>query len=424
MTAAERKRGRWRVSGRLGVFSGRERVFTVIDVGSHKIACAIISLNGKARAKRETRPRAHVLSTSIVSSAGIMAARVVDAGAAEAAIRRAVARAEAQARIIADDIMLAAPFPGLAAQIFETAAPETEEFDTGGRDVIMKEAQDYFAARQRKLLHLFYAPPFFPDAAPANGQINPRDVSGVSVPRRALLPIANCLRRSLLNPAEFIAGPIAAAFAVTSEEERMRGVAVLDLGAETCGIALFLCGIPVFVDVVKGGAARAVAAVSKTFHISKFDAERVCARYGSVLETLEADIDLPIVNGETGEPIVKSSLNRILRSHASALLADVKDRLRAGGYFIQDVEVVLTGGFCSLVGLAEQASALWKTTARVGRPIPFPGLDADPALSALRGACLNVCWHHWRKEIEAARGVAPQVASYTSRISHWLRTGF
>ena len=74
--------------------------------------------------------------------------------------------------------------------------------------------------------------------------------------------------------------------------------------------------------------------IANSFSLRKFEAERLKVRYSSVFDSLQADIDLPLANGETGEPISKFSLNRLVRSRATALLQAVNERLKSAGYSV------------------------------------------------------------------------------------------
>ena len=244
------------------------------------------------------------------------------------------------------------------------------------------------------------------------------------MPLRGARQIASCLAKSLLTVRGYIAGPIASALAVTNTLERSAGILVIDMGAQSTGCVLFLHGVPVFADCITSGGQQISEEIAGAFSLRKFEAERLKIRYGSVYDSLQADIDLPIQNGETHEPVSKFSLNHVIRSKTSTLLQAVNDRLKGAGYSIPLGGVVLTGGGSLLPGVCELGSHLLASEVRTAKPINLNGLSAGNALSALVGGCLYASRHQSAGEIPYAPELLAQDSSYASRISQWLRTSF
>ncbi len=187
------------------------------------------------------------------------------------------------------------------------------------------------------------------------------------------------------------------------------------MGAQSTGFVLFVRGMPVFADCIDSGGQMISEEIARAFNLRKFEAERLKIRYGSVYDSLQADIDLPVNNGETHEPVSKFSLNHIIRSKASTLLQAVNDRLKGAGYSIPVGGVVLTGGGSLLPGVRELASHLFASEVRTAKPINLNGLSAGNALSALVGGCLYASRHQSAGEIPYAPELLSQDSSYASR---------
>ena len=195
-------------------------------------------------------------------------------------------------------------------------------------------------------------------------------------------------------------------------------------GRQSTGYVLFVHGVPVFASCIDFGGQHISEEIARAFNLRKFEAERLKIRYGSVYDSLQADVDLPVNNGETREPVSKFSLNHIVRLRVSTLLQAVNDRLKGAGYSIPSGEVVLTGGGSLLPGVRELASHLLASEVRTARPINLNGLSAGNALSALVGGCLYAEPASVRgRNTLRARTYLPE-SSYASRISQWLRTSF
>ncbi len=408
---------------RLWPFRTRDEIITIVDMGTQKLACAIVSLSAPRFGFDVGAKNIRVLGSGVVRSSGFSGGCIANLTATETSIRRAVAQAEAQAGMTVEDVLVTGQFQGLAAETFGASLGEQGTILKEDIDAISIAAGDYCTKAQRKLLHLFMTSDDSTDGEP--GKVGGEtDVVAISMPLRGARQIASCLAKSLLTVRGFIAGPIASALAVTNTLERSAGILVIDMGAQSTGCVLFSRGVPVFADCITSGGQQISEEIARAFSLRKFEAERLKIRYGSVYDSLQADIDLPIQNGETHEPVSKFSLNHVIRSKTSILLQAVNDRLKGAGYSIPLGGVVLTGGGSLLPGVPELGSHLLAAEVRTAKPINLNGLSAGNALSALVGGCLYASRHQSAGEMPYAPELLDQDSSYASRISQWLRTSF
>lgn len=413
---------------RLWPFKARDDVVTIVDLGAQKVASAIVCLSAPRFGLDVGSRNIRVLGSAVVRSSGIAGGRIVNLAAIETSIRRAVAQAEAQAGLTVEDVIVTGQFSGLLAEMFEARLGT-------GQTILLKEdvdaisaaAERHCAEAQRKLLHIFATSNESEGPGPGERGRDPSietDVVAVSMPLRGARQIAACLSRSLLVARGYIAGPIATALSTTNPIERSGGVLVIDMGAQSTGFVLYSRDVPVFIDSVAIGGQQLTEEIAQTFSLRKFEAERLKVRFGSVFDGLQADVDLPALDGETGEPISKFSLNHLTRLHASSQLRAVNERLKGAGYSIPMGGAVLAGGGSLLPGVRELASHLFAAEVRIARPTILNGLNASNALSALIGGCLYASRHQSSGEMPYSPAVASQDSSYASRISQWLRASF
>ncbi len=410
---------------RLWPFQARDEIVTIVDMGAQKMACAIVALSSPRFGFDAGARNIRVLGSSAVRSSGLSGGRIVNLNATEASIRRAVGLAEQQAGLNVEDVLVTGQFHGLAADVFEAKLGADAILTREDIEAISVAAGEHCSAAQRKLLHLFMTKGEAGDGDPgAADAAEETDVIAISMPLRGARQIAACVAKSLLTVRGTIAGPLATALSVTNALERSAGVLVIDMGAQSTGCILFQGGAPVFAECIPMGGQQVSDEVASAFKLRKFEAERLKIRFGSVYDSLQADVDLPFQNGETGEPISKFSLNHVIRSKASAILRGVNERLNGAGYSIPSGGAVLAGGGSLLPGVRELASHLFAAEARTAQPINLNGLNAGTVLSALVGGCLYASRHQSVGEIPYAPGLASQDSSYASRISQWLRTSF
>jgi cell division protein FtsA len=407
-------------------FKARDDIVTIVDLGAQKIACAIASLAVPRFGLDTGAKNIRVLGCSAVRSSGFAVGRIVNIAAAETSVRRAVAQAEAQAGLTVEDAIVTAQFAGLGTQIFE-AKP------ANGQTAIMKEdagaisaaAEEQCRVAQRKLLHMFTASGngTGDHSSVAGTSAEEVDVIAISMPLRGARQIAACFAKSLLTVRGYIAGPVAAALAVTNALERMAGVLVIDLGAQCTGYALFAGGVPLAVECAGRGGQEITDSIARSFSLRRFEAERLKTRHGSIYDGLQADIDLPVSNGETGEPVSKFSLNHIIQSNALAVFNAINERLKCGGYSVPPGGIVLTGGGSALPGVRELAAHVFASEVRTGKPAELNGLSAGNALAGLVGGCLYASRHRSGGEMPHAPGFASQGSSYASRTAEQARAG-
>jgi len=413
---------------RLWPFKARDDIITIIDLGAQKVACAVACLITPRFGLDTGARNIRVLGSATVRSSGFAGGRIVNIAAAETSVRRAVAQAESQAGVTAGDVIVTGQFEGLSAQVFE-ATPGAGESAVSKEDVAVISAAVEAQCRsaQRKLLHMFTfsagedeTEPRFPGELAA-GEL---DVAAISMPLKGARQIAACLAKSMLTARGYIAGPLAAGLAVTDTLERLAGVLVIDMGAQSTGYALFSRGVPVAMECIGSGGQQITDGIARTFGLRKFEAERLKIRFGSIYDGLVADIDLPVASGETGEAISKFALNHLLRSNASLIFSAINERLKGAGYSVPSGGAVLTGGGSLLPGTRELASQVLCAEVRVAKPAALNGLSAGNSLAALVGGCLYASRHQSPGEMAYAPGIVSQDSSYASRIGQWLRASF
>ncbi len=153
----EERRQASRGQSRLWPFRARDEIITIIDMGSQKLACAIVSLSSPRFGFDAGARSVRVLGSGAVRSSGLSGGRIVNLAAAETSIRRAVAQAEAEAGLTVEDVLVTGQFHGLAADLRCEARPQGSLLKED-IDAISIAAGEHCAREQRKLLHLFMTP--------------------------------------------------------------------------------------------------------------------------------------------------------------------------------------------------------------------------------------------------------------------------
>lgn len=236
-----------------------------------------------------------------------------------------------------------------------------------------------------------------------DGQDNIKDPLGMTGTRleinanvvSALAPYLQNLQKSAdmakVNPHAIMPAVLASGRAVLSEQQMENGVAVIDMGASTTGVAVYEDGDLQYVAVVPYGGANITNDLAIGLKTDPEIAEKVKMAHAvavprSTSEGVSIKHDKEIVSFSTSDidEIVEARLEEIFE----AVQKELKKAGRAGKL---PSGVVLTGGGANLKQIADFAKEKLGLAARVGKAGGFGGVAdniEDPQFAAAIGLML------------------------------------
>ena len=149
--------------------------------------------------------------------------------------------------------------------------------------------------------------------------------------------------------------------------------------------------------------------------------------HGSALPVSGGDEDMVTVRPigeEESEParhVPRSTMSRIIRARVEETLELLRDRLQRAG-MVPGQRIVLTGGACQLVGMADAARRILGRNVRVGRPLGvagLPGAAKGPAFAAVVGLMI----YPQVADMEGRRGSRLGWAMRMTGTGRWQRVG-
>lgn len=426
----------------------KERTAAVLDLGTRKVCCLIARLlpPPKWLAPKVEHASVSILGFGQVAARGVSGGSVADLDAAEDAIRAAVARAEHNAGLRVDDIVVTLAGAGLASESFTASVPIAQRMvdDLDIRRALLA-AEQYAGRNGQSILHTTvsgYGLDHIAQIEDPRGLIG--DTLKVHVLAAGMAPmaaknIALCIERCHLRLAGLVAAPFASALSAATAEERELGVTCIDMGAGTTSLAAFCEGQAVHIDSLSSGGERLSRDLARSLSTPRAEAERLKTLYASVFTDAALDDDsvvCPLV-GEDGEESytypTKADIAAIVRTRLEDMFSQLQERLEQAGCDPAVTErVVLSGGGAQLVGASELAGRIFGGAARIGRPEGVTGLPpgAEPSLSAAVGSLIHLLsapGH--RSERPAAPQPGPAAAQmppsgYIAKVGQWLRENF
>ena len=266
---------------------------------------------------------------------------------------------------------------------------------------------------------------------------NPVGMSGVRLEVRAHLVtgaqsaaqnITKCINRCHLQVDDLILASIASSTAVLTADEKELGVVLVDIGAGTTDIAVFVQG------AIRHSASLPIAGDQVTNDIAHLlrtptpEAEQIKVRYACALAqlaTAEESIQVPSVGDRPPRRLARQALAEAVQNRYEEIFEMVQAELRRAGFEeLVRAGLVLTGGASKMEGVVELAEEMLHMPVRVGIPQHVSGLGevvGNPVHATGVGLLL------WGSQIEhPRRPVVPtgRVGSLLTKVRTWYRGEF
>ena len=208
--------------------------------------------------------------------------------------------------------------------------------------------------------------------------------------------VEQVLRTARYRLEHVVFGPVAAAEAVLSEEEKRLGGVHVDIGAGTTSIVLYVDSYPRFSRVLPIGCQHITNDLAIGLNTSVAEAEKLKRRYG-VLATRRArrgsaapKVEVPLAHGPGTRTFPLQRLGVIIRARVEEIFQLVRRELgRSGVAEAACARAVLSGGFCRMDRALEAAEKALRRPVRFGAvemATTLSKFETDPTHAALLGA--------------------------------------
>jgi cell division protein FtsA len=406
----------------------RTPIIVGLDVGTYKIGVIVAEVSPQG---------AEIIGIGSASSRGLRKGTVVNIEATVEAIKRAVEEAELMAGCEIRTVV--AGSAGSHIKGFNShgvVAVKSREVAPGDVERVVDAARAVALPTDRELLHVLPQEFIVDDQ---DGIKEPVGMAGVRLEARVHIVtgaissgqnLIKCCNRAGLHVRDVLAGPLAAAEAVLTPEERELGVALIDLGGGTTDVVVVHANAIRHTAVLPVGGAHVTNDLAAALRTPFSEAERLKQRYGTALVLAaprEQSIEVAGVGGRDPHLLSRRSLAEIIEPRVEEMLTLVKQELaRAGCDQLLTSGIVLTGGGTVLEQMPALAERIFRLPVRAGVPLHLNGLVdvvASPMYSTAVGLVL-----HGMKQAGLGRvrrdGVRGQLGTVRERMLGWLREFF
>jgi cell division protein FtsA len=373
----------------------REAVLVGIDVGTSKV-CALIGEVGRDGSLT-------IVGKGVVPAAGLKKAVVVNI---EQTVRSITAAVEQSERSSGYQIDRA--FVGVGGQHVESQNSRGAVAVSGHHREVTREdvsratevARAVTIPSNREVLHVL------PRGFIVDGQEGVKDPLGMSAIRleiethivtasaTAVRNLAKCVQSANVRIDELVAGSLASAEAVLSETERELGVAVVDIGAGTIDLALFVDGQAYKTAVLPIGGNNVTNDVAIGLKTSLQVAEDLKIQHGSCdLSGVNRSetVNVAMLGEPGGRTVSRLDISRIIEARMREVFELVRAEITMAGDGPLPAGVVLTGGAAQMTGAAALGRDVLDMPVRVAGPTEVGGLTdniLNPAFSTAIGLLL------------------------------------
>lgn len=410
-------------------------VLAALDLGSAKIACFI----GRVK---DDFGNVEIIGIGHQASRGIKSGTVIDAEAAEVAIRQAVHSAENMAAETIHSFPLREVIVNLPGN-HATSHMVQVDVQISGHEVTssdvnraLAKAQEFALKSETELIHTI------PTRFAIDGHEGIKDPRGmygqhlrvnshlVTGTLSALRNLTGCIERSYLDVQSICHGAYAAGLSSVVDDEMDLGCTVIDMGGGVTSFAVFQGGALQYADAIPVGGMHVTSDIARGLTTSFSAAERIKTLYGSAMASSSDDhelIDVPPLGEEEDQNnpnhVPRSLLVGIIQPRLEETLEMIRTKMQDSGLGpVIGRRVVLTGGASQLPGLRELTQLILNKQVRIGRPIRVSGLAeavSGPAFATTAG----LLTYYTQRPHEMPKAVMAEANSMPimDRVKLWLK---
>jgi len=241
--------------------------------------------------------------------------------------------------------------------------------------------------------------------------------------------LVKCVERCHLTADQLIFSALASSYSILTDDEKELGICVVDMGAGTMDIAIFIGGALRHTAVIPVAGNQVTSDIAKIFRTPLSHAEDIKVQYACALRhlvSMEESIEVPSVGGRPARTMSRHTLSEVVEPRYHELFELIQEEVREAGLEDQIAAgYVLTGGTAKMEGVVEFAEEVFQMPVRLASPLAVQGLKEsvdDPSYATVVGLLHYGMQSHQAgmKKTEKAEGMT----GLWSRLQTWFKGEF
>lgn len=352
------------------------RIYAGLDIGTHHIKAAI------AAAPESPDMPMQILGTGLATSKGMRHGYIVEIGEVTKGIREALARAQSAAGVSVRSARIAVGGIGIdEVRSFGEVTLTASGGIVAERDLerVAQESEKRAAQKliNRSIIHTIPLE-YRVDGSKVIGK--PHGLQGTKFAADTLIiamlskqyeDILSAVEKAGIEVEGVMVSPLAASLVTLTKAQKIAGVALTNIGAETLSIIVFDDDIPISVKILPIGSVDVTNTIALSFQIPLLEAEQI--KKGAV----------------TGSDIPPKKIQQVVSERLKDMFALTNTHLKSiGKQRMLPAGIVITGGGSGLANAQDIARAVLRLPASIGIPanVPRSGF-ADATWAVAYGLC-------------------------------------
>ncbi len=366
----------------------KDKIITAIDIGSSKVTTVIASCL--------TDEKISVVGVSTVPSKGLRKGQVVDIDEAVSSISQSVEAAERMAGLSVGSAVVSVGGGHIQSQNSKgVVAVSQPEGEISPEDVkrVVEAAQAVSLPSSREILHVL------PRDFAVDSQAGIKDPLGMTGVRlevdtqivtgstTAVRNLAKCVGEVGIDIESVVFAGLAASQAVLSETEKELGVVLVDIGAGTTDVAIWVDGALSYSSVLPVGARNVTNDIAVGLRVSLESAEKIKLQLSEKSNTAvpKPPDDLDLSKLDLPEDVSKVSRKTLVEGIIKPRLLEIftfvgLEISKSGFGTLTPSGVVITGGGALTIGIVEACRSRLAMPCRVGNPFSH---ESDTRITGL-----------------------------------------
>lgn len=354
--------------------SKRNKLLAVMDIGSSKLSCM--------QSLTDNNDITKIIGHSIIATKGISSGIITDFNLASESIAKVIKDCEKQSGENITELSVSISSYKCFTKVLKSKIIiKDERVSNSHIKLCMTRALEDSYLIDKKVIHIT---PVDYIIDQANGITNPLDMFGNELEIDFLITYiginqyknyAQSITACNVDIHRIVFSNYAAGFAVLNENELELGSVIVEIGARTTSIGMFMKNNFIYSEVLAFGGHNITETIARKLSITLDEAEKLKVLHASVIDaSKEEDIfyEVPSINYENKDNYIqvsKRNLYEIVQPFYEELLKWVYESIRKSGkqHFIGKV-LVFTGGASQIDGLTILANNIYNYNSRIGVP--------------------------------------------------------
>ncbi|PCI57416.1 MAG: cell division protein FtsA [Gammaproteobacteria bacterium] len=241
--------------------------------------------------------------------------------------------------------------------------------------------------------------------------------------------LVKCVERCHLSADQLIFSALASSYSILTDDEKELGICVIDMGAGTMDISIFIGGALRHTAVIPVAGNQVTSDIAKIFRTPLSHAEDIKVQYACALRhlvSMEESIEVPSVGGRPARTMSRHTLSEVVEPRYQELFELIQEEVREAGLEDQIAAgYVLTGGTSKMEGVVEFAEEIFQMPVRIASPLAVKGLKEyvdDPCYATVVGLLHYGLQAHQSGTQESHKSAG--VTGLWSRLHAWFKGEF